>query len=60
MPSPRIDILTREILKRFQRTAAGHCARVDFLPREEARAICQHLQSLQLENHLRVYVLSNI
>jgi hypothetical protein len=59
MPSQRIDILAREILKHFQHTATGHCARVDFLPREEAQAICQHLQTLQQENNLRVYVLAN-
>src|SRR5437667_7128928 len=59
MPSQRIDILAKEILKHFQRTATGHCARVDFFPREEARAICQHLQTLQPQDNLRVYVLAN-
>ena len=59
MPSQRIDILAREILKHFQRTATGHCARVDFLPREEARAVCQHLQTLQPQDNLRVYILAN-
>lgn len=59
MPAQRIDILAREILKHFQRTAAGHCARVDFLPREEARAICQHLQALQRQDKLKVYILAN-
>src|SRR5437667_9724910 len=59
MPSQRIDILAKEILKHFQRTATGHCARVDFFPREEARAICQHLQTLQPQDNLRVYILAN-
>jgi len=59
MPSQRINILAREILKHFQHTASGHCARVDFLPREEAQAICQHLQTLEKKQHLRVYVLAN-
>ena len=52
------DILTTLILERMKQTSVGHCARVDYLGRDEAIAICQRLSEgsgdLQLAAHILV------
>jgi DNA phosphorothioation-dependent restriction protein DptH len=37
----RIDALASEILRHFAKTEIGHCARVDFLSRQEACEVCK-------------------
>src|SRR5579864_6949411 len=59
MDAQRIDILTREISKHFKHTARGHCARVDFLPRDEASAICHQFRQQQPESGFKTYLLAN-
>ncbi len=44
MTTIRTETLVYVIRKRFEKTANGHCARVDFMSREEARAVCAYIQ----------------
>ncbi|QBD82559.1 ATP-binding protein [Ktedonosporobacter rubrisoli] len=57
MNAQRTEILTKEISKHFKNTSVGHCARVDFLPREEARAICQQFHQVQAGNGIKAFLL---
>jgi hypothetical protein len=59
MQPQRITILVKEIEKYFRHTTIGHCARIDFLPRQEANAICQQLQTQKALHGVKAYVLAN-
>jgi hypothetical protein len=48
----RITLLTDTILHEFRGAPAGHCARVDFLERAEALAICREIA--QREQHAQI------
>src|SRR6266516_2025698 len=43
MSTIRTELLANEIINQLRWTTDGHCARVDFLERAEAIAICQYL-----------------
>lgn len=45
MTSLKIDLLARVILERLDGAAPGHCARVDFLTQDEAKAVCERMQA---------------
>src|SRR5258707_12761415 len=60
MSDRRIQLLGDEIFVRLEGTTEGHCARVDFLEREDALNICRYmtLQRQQQESDLVVRVLA--
>lgn len=57
MDALRVKLLTGEIASQFENTAIGHCARVNFLDRVEAVAVCQCLQ--QSANGVLVRILTS-
>ncbi|MGB8345636.1 MAG: ATP-binding protein [Ktedonobacteraceae bacterium] len=58
MSMNRTVMIAAEILRQLQDTAAGHCARVDFLEHDEAIAICQRLSREQTDNALLFRILT--
>lgn len=44
MSTKRIELLAKEVEKQLRDTTEGHCARVDYLERSEATALCHHLR----------------
>ncbi len=60
MSDRRTQLLADEIFVRLEGTTEGHCARVDFLEREDALNICRYmtLQRQQQESDLVVRVLA--
>src|SRR5579871_4707241 len=59
MNTNRIELIAFEINKLLQGTADGHCARVDYLEREEAIALCQYLQELGTQDEITFRVLAS-
>lgn len=54
-----IEWLANEIIGRLRNTKPGHCARVDFLNRSEAVAICQYIGQQQPGKEVAFYILSS-
>jgi DNA phosphorothioation-dependent restriction protein DptH len=59
MYTKRVDLIADEINKQLQGTADGHCARVDYLERPEAIALCQYLQELHTQDDIAFRVLAS-
>lgn len=57
--SPKVDLLARVILDRLRSAEPGHCARVDYLTREEAREICERMKMEAASSQLMIRVLSH-
>ncbi len=55
----QIEILANEIAARLKDTGAGHCARVDFLSRNEAFGVCQYIQQKQLISGVAFHLLTS-
>ena len=58
MSALRIELLANEIINQLQDTRDGHCARVDFLDRSEAIAICQYLMKEHAEKDIAFHILT--
>ena|SRR5437763_10991025 len=54
----QVELLTKEICSHFIGTQIGHCARVDFLHRREAMAICQYMAQNYQKDGIDAYVLT--
>src|SRR3954466_2790184 len=57
MNTTRIELLADEIMRRFADTGPGHCARVDYLERDEAISICRRMNAQDSSDHLMVRIL---
>src|SRR6185437_847966 len=55
----QIDLLAREIVARLKDAGAGHCARVDFLDRVTALALCDYIQQQQLVQGVLFHILAS-
>ncbi|MHB8600359.1 MAG: ATP-binding protein [Ktedonobacteraceae bacterium] len=54
----RIDALVSEILRHFDKTEIGYCARVDFLSRQEALEVCKTIAREHNAGRTRFLILS--
>lgn len=54
----RTQLLAHEILKKLEGTAQGHCARVDFLSKDEAVALCHFMREQHAKSDLAIHVLA--
>ncbi|HEU0002039.1 MAG TPA: ATP-binding protein [Ktedonobacteraceae bacterium] len=57
MNTKRIELLAKEIEKQLKDTKEGHCARVDFLERDEAAALCHYLYETSVSEDIAFRVL---
>src|SRR6266571_1033678 len=58
MSTIRTELLADEIAGQLQGTTDGHCARVDFLERMEAMAICQYLAKKHARKDISFHLLT--
>jgi DNA phosphorothioation-dependent restriction protein DptH len=59
MDSTKASLLADQIINALQSTAVGHCARVDFLTRDEARSVCQTIMSRSQPNGTVFHILTS-
>ena len=53
----QVELLAHEIVALLKDTEPGHCARVDFLDRSEAKCICQYIKQQQLAQGVAFHIL---
>src|SRR6266567_4298589 len=58
MNTRRIELLAQEIDRQLRDTTEGHCARVDYLERSEATALCRYLAQAHAEEDIAFRILT--
>jgi len=55
----QVELLAHEIVASLKDTELGHCARVDFLDRSEAKSICRYIMEQQLIQGVVFHILAS-